>query len=208
MKDVAYFLEAEDNYVPSKEPRLNEEFELEFPTDPLSFLGKKRFHAFSKDLEGENFKNYGLSPVEVLIFKVFLADLSWFFRGDAYNPEIPELVQEMREILEIVIAKAPVFEGAILYRFCNGRDRINWEIGEEYIPPHSLTTTADNWEQRENVYVITPLKACKTKAHSLYSIHMHGDEKQVNFLTGAKFRINLIEQDTEGFSKIYMSEIE
>lgn len=160
-----------------------------------------------RPVRNAHYKDYGLSDTEILIFQVFIGRWSGFFRGDIYGPEIPELVKEMRKVLESVIAKSPKFEGEVLYRFCK-KDPIQFEKGEIYEPPHSLTMTKDNWGKDTNTYIITTLSTHKTKAHCLYEIYNHGNENQVNFETGAKFRIDKVSQGEQGNRCVFMTEIE
>lgn len=207
MQTVDYFINAEKRYKPQEMVWLPEYDEFGYPEDPLSFLERKRFQEFhGSNNSYADYKKFELNPAEILIFQVFIADLSYVFRGDIYNGDIPELVQEMRVILESVISKTPKFSGEQLYRFCK-EDPVDFNIGDIYCPPHSLTTTIDDWDQDHNVYVIQPLTAGNTKAHELYRIYNHGDEFQVNFLTGTKFRIDDIQKYKNDYVKIYMTEI-
>lgn len=212
MKDLSYFLDAEDNYC-RPEMIYDPEHGLTYPEDPLSFLGMHRFHDFSDSLDEERFKKYGLTEPEALMLRCLVADLSCVFRKKTPETEASELIQEMRSTLESAIAKIPVFEGEVLYRFCNDYDDVDLVVGEEYIAPHSLTTTRDKWTPDDHtkvIYVITPLEENKTKAHSLYLVYKNY-EWQVNFLTGARFRVDRIESielDEVERKCIYMSEIE
>ena len=207
MKDRDYFLKEEAKYIePSME--YNEEMGgFDYPYDPLSFLSKKQFSKSQAPFRNAHYKDYDLSDAEILIFQVFIGRLSGVFRGDIYGSEIPEFVKEMRKVLESVIAKSPKFKGEVLYRLCKN-DPIQFVEGEIYEPPHSLTTTKDNWRKDTNTYIITPLSADKTKAHCLYEIYNHGDENQVNFETGAKFRINKVSQEEQDNIWVFMTEIE
>lgn len=212
MKDISYFLEAEDNYC-HPEMIYNSELGFIYPEDPLWFLGLRRFHSFADSLNEERFTKYGLTATEAIMLRCLITDLSCVFRKKTPDTEANELIQEMINTLESAITKIPVFEGEVLYRFCNEYDRFDLAIGEVYTAPHSLTTTKDKWTPDDHtkvIYVITPLEGSKTKAHSLYLLFNNG-EQQVNFLTGARFRVDrieLIELEEEERKWIYMSEIE
>lgn len=207
MKDCNFFLEEEAKYIAPSMEYNKETGGFDYPYDPLSFLSQKPFSASQSPFKNAHYKNYGLSEAEILIFHVFIGKWSRFFRGDIYGPVIPELVKEMRKVLESVIAKSPKFKGEVLYRFCK-TDRTQFEKGEIYEPPHSLTTTKDNWGKDKDTYIITPLSDNKTKAHCLYEIYNHGNENQVNFETGTKFRIDKVSQGEQGNKYIFMTEIE
>lgn len=57
------------------------------------------------------------------------------------------------------------------------------KVGETISFPYNLTCTNYDWKQAKfkNVYVITPLQDGNTKAHNLYDIYEHGQEKQIDF---------------------------
>lgn len=213
MKDIQYFLHEEEKYLasPQANPELvwNDEYgEFDYPYDPLSFLRKKTFQTFQhNNIDKEN--NYGLTDVEKMIFTCFIGNISYAFRDDDYCGEVPEIVREMQTILNSIIEKAPKYKGNTLYRFTKTGDKTNFDIGDIYQPLHSLTATTEDWEQnRSDVYVIKTLPEKETKAHSLYLIHNHGNETQVNFLRGTSFEITDIEpiEGTE-HKRIFMSEI-
>lgn len=203
MEDIHYFLDAERSYSEPKLGPLEDIGEFGYPYDPLSFLSKKQFELCRTPFENNNYEKYGLTDVEIIIFQVFIGCLSGVFRGDRYKEGMHELIKEMRAILESVIQKAPIFEGGKLYRFCKD-DPINFCVDQIYEPPHSLTTTKDNWEQDTNVYIITTLK--DTAARSLYKLYNHGKECQVNFPSGTKFKITDIRKKGE-YKEICMTEL-
>ena len=63
-------------------------------------------------------------------------------------------------------------------------------------------------EFNDSPYVIKTLPENETKAHSLYLIHNHGNETQVNFLRGTSFEITDIEPiESTKYKRIFMSEI-
>lgn len=95
----------------------------------------------------------------------------------------------------------------VSYRFLKSHDETDLKEGDVFEPSYSLTTTNEDWEQDKDVYVITPLPEKKTSAYDIYKIYNHGDENQVNFLKGTKFRVTKVEKDTRGFRRIYMTEL-
>lgn len=72
------------------------------------------------------------------------------------------------------------------------------------MPPHYITTTKDNWKWNTNEYIITPKKE-GTNARSLYKLINHGNENQVSFKRGTKFKITKIK--TGKRKLIYMVEL-
>ena len=207
MKDVDYFLEEEEKYIEPPMEYDGKTSEFDCPDDPLYFLSQKPFRISCTPWMNAHYEDYDLSKAEILIFQVFIGRWSGVFRGDIYGSEIPGLVKEMKRVLESVISKAPKFKGNVLYRFCKN-DPVQFEEGSIYEPPHSLTTPTKDWKQCRNKYIITPLSTDKTKAHCLYEIYNHRNENQVNFETGAKFRIDKVSQGDQGNICVFMIEIE
>lgn len=198
MKDVKYFLNEEDKYNEIQrndfgvfDKALNE---FVFGEDnPLSFLKERPFHGVYEkavDYIKENTKGFCLSEAEMTMLGVFYARWSAPFRDDYYSPPLPELALNMFEVLNSLVAKAPVTENEILYRFCVNEDRKDMEIGDIISFSYNLTCTADRWERNDNnIYVIHTLPKKDTNAHDLYRMYSHGREKQVNFLRGTKFLV-------------------
>lgn len=195
MKDLEYFLVKEDDYLSKygNEPNLifNDFGELE-PSDfdiPDSFLRQRFFHNINyNDFPYKNdLENYNLSPIEIIILRLFIGDKSYLFRDDFYS-EIPEVVREMQIVLDIVISKAPMYDGNVLYRVLNEYDRVDLSIGEVFVPCFSLTCSKDDWKTKADKYIIHT-KVDNTKAHSVYLFHNHGNECQVNFIKGTSFRV-------------------
>lgn len=208
MKDIGYFLEVERNYNQAPVPDLVyiEGIGFEYPEEPLHFLRRKPFSS----LEGVSTKNEGkngLNAEEWLMLYCFLGPFSGYFRSDSYHTEIPEVINEMQLVLDSVIRKAPKCECKTLYRFLNDFDKRDFQIGEIFIPSHSLTTTTEDWGKDTDMYIITPLPTEKTKAHSLYQIYNHGNETQVNFERDAQFRVMDIKR-VNNKSIIYLNELE
>lgn len=137
----------------------------------------------------------------------FLGPFSRYFRSDNYHTGIPEVVKEMQEVLDSAIRKAPKCECKTLYRFLNDFDRRNLHIGEVYTPTHSLTTTTEDWGKDSDMYIIAPVSNGNTRAHSLFELYNHGDETQVNFERGTKFKVVDI-KDINNRTIIFLNEIE
>lgn len=219
MKDVNYFLEAETKY---KEKHVNdldlyydpEIGEMTCKSYPDDFLEGGWMHKFAQSEHTEKIekaiKEYNLSNVEILIMHCFYGNLSQYFRDDTYIQygEVPEVAKEMQIVLESLIKKAPKHKEGMLYRFLKSHDNINLKEGDVFEPPFSLTTTNEDWEQEKDVYVITPLPEDLTSAHDIFQIYNHGNENQVNFLKGTKFEVKKIEQNSKGYKRIYLNEIE
>lgn len=213
MKDIEYFLYEEDKYNEIERDDFGvydeDSKEIIFGNDdPLSFLIEKPFHGIYEkaiDYIKERTQGFCLSEAEMTILGVFYAKWSAPFRDDYYTPPIPELALNMFEVLDSVVAKAPVTENLLLYRFCVDEDKNDMKVGDNIIIPYNLTCTADNWNRKDsNIYIIHTLPQNMTKAHDLYRMYNHGHEKQVNFLRGSKFLIEdkKIIDDTEYYQFI------
>lgn len=217
MKDVEYFINAEKEYRETPMPDMffvEEVGEFDYPYEPLEFLRKGRFEFFSgngfKDNESydTHYAQYGLEDVEVLILRCFYADMSMCFRDDYYQGEVPIVAQEMQNVLESIIQKAPQYEGSVLHRRISYPDPDNLKVGDIYSPTHSLTTSVDEFDKDATSYIIACLPNKKTKAHSLFKIYHHGNEKQVNFSKGTCFLVTKVEEKEKEVKKIYMNELE
>ena len=131
-------------------------------------------------------------------------------RDDYYHGKIPEVVKQMFIGINNVVAKAPLNKDKVLYRFCCNEDPKEMKVGDVVNFPYNLTCTNFDWNQAKykNVYVITPLPNGKTRAHNLYEIYEHGDEKQVDFLRDTSFMVTKVEE-TKGtpYRKYYLKEL-
>lgn len=222
LKPVEYFLKEEEKYIASRYEEsdffFEEEYEMQYADDALSFLRQKRFHKIYKVLESEKrieaeaIKKYNISDSELMMLMLYMGNMSMYFRDDfylRYGNGIPALVIEMQKCLYSIIGKAPVFEGDTLYRFCVDEDCIDFSIGQKINFPYSLTTTTDNWNQDTNRYIIHTLSKEQTRAHCLYRVHAHGQENQVNFLPNTSFIVTDIQECMCGgnvYKHIYMKE--
>lgn len=182
--------------------------------DRAEFLVDK---PFSKHLKhGESIygkeETYGLTKAERMLLSMFYNNYSSKFRDDYYldRENMPEVISEMFVGINNVVAKAPLNKDKVLYRFCKDEDKKDMGVGDVVCFPYNLTCTNYDWHQEKynNVYVITPLSKGKTKAHNLFEIYEHGDEKQVDFLRNTSFKVTKVEA-TEGteFKKYYLSEL-
>lgn len=208
MKDIDYFLQAEIDYKQTPVPDMVyiEGVGFEFPYEPLQFLRRSPFSSM-KEISQKNEGKYGLNTVEWIMLYCFLGPYSCYFRSDNYYEGIPDIVIEMQLVLDSVIRKAPKCVSKKLYRFLNDFDKSDFQIGETYMPTHSLTTTTEDWGKHTDMYVITPLPDGRTKAHSLFELYNHGDETQVNFERGTNFRVTDIIQDNNR-KVIFLTEVE
>lgn len=219
-KDIQYFLDAEKNFSTEHPDYGNHKFDEVFgmsyvgDDDRAEFLVNK---PFSKNLKhGEtiygNEEVCGLTKAERIMLSMFYSTYSAKFRDDYYYDRVnmPEVISEMFVGINNVVAKAPLNKDKVLYRFCMDEDKKNMVVGEVVCFPYNLTCTNYDWHQEKDkdVYVITPLSNGKTKAHNLFEIYEHGDEKQVDFLRNTSFKVTKVEA-TEGtaFKKYYLSEL-
>lgn len=193
-KDIQYFLEAEKNFC-NEHPdygkyRFDDIYGMSYvgDDDRAEFLVDK---PFSKHLKhGESIygkeETYGLTKAERMLLSMFYNNYSSKFRDDYYldRENMPEVISEMFVGINNVVAKAPLNKDKVLYRFCKDEDKKDMGVGDVVCFPYNLTCTNYDWHQEKynNVYVITPLSKGKTKAHNLFEIYEHGDEKQVDFL--------------------------
>ena len=180
--------------------------------DRLNYLTKRVFSKTHETITEplENEKKLGLSEAQRVILRLLYCMHSRIFRDDYYNEGVTEFVANLFETLDDLVNKAPQNCDPVLYRFCNTYDKSDMKVGDIITIPYNLTSTNHDWKQKEdnNVYIIKPLGDGKTKAHNLYEIYPKGDEYQVEFLRGTKFRVDKIE-DTKGteYRKYYMTEI-
>lgn len=216
--NLQYFLDAEEAFC-KEHPDYGDyfwneksgEMDVVGSDDRLSFLMDKPFSEHSNLKAIGNEELYGLTDAERVVLLLFYGKYSAQFRDDYYYRGTPELAQDLMKVLDSLISKAPQNKDKVLYRFCHHMDRVDMKIGDVVTFLYNLTCTNFDWHQddRKNVYVITPLSEGKTKAHNLFEIYEHGDEKQVDFLRGTSFLVTKIEQTEKSkFKKIYLKEIE
>ena len=130
------------------------------------------------------------------------------------SSETKEFTDKCRFYLDSLLAKTPQTKSDVLYRqeesYRIDFDRMKhcMNKGIPYVHPCYMTTSTDDYDNKDCKFVIVPLKNGKTKAHDIYLISNHGaqcpyPENQVEFELGTKFMINKIEETT-----IFMHEIE
>lgn len=220
VKDLQYFLDEEDKFCNEhmnyKEWFYDEsigEMSSYGINDPLYYLFNRVISEINKTIKKplDQEISFGLSDAQRVLLRLLYCNHSYIFRDDNYNAGITTFVQNLFDTLDDVVKKAPQNKDTLLYRFCNDYDRSDMKVGDVITIPHNLTCTNFDWHQEKdnNSYFITPLKNGKTRAHNLFEIYEHGDEKQVDFLRNTKFRVNRIEK-TEGtqFNKFYLEEVE
>lgn len=221
VKDLEYFLEQERLFK-EEHPDYGEMFyddtigemsEIGI-NDRLNFLADGVISKYTEYLKGgyiENEEQYQLTDAERVMLKMLYCQHSDLFRDDYYYEGIPEVVQNMFDTLDSVVSKAPLNSDSLLYRFCHDNELADFQVGEIVRFPHSLTCTNFDWHQddEKNVYLVTPLSNGRTRAHNLFEIYEHGDEKQVNFLRGTSFEVTQIEKrEGSGLVKVHLKEIE
>lgn len=217
-KDIQYFLKAEQDFR-DEHPNYGEIYFHKLygmceigDDDAASFLISKPIatcdDSCSKIIGNE--EKFGLTKAEQVLLNMYYAQHSAKFRDDYYHGKIPEVVKQMFIGINNVVAKAPLNKDKVLYRFCCNEDPKEMKVGDVVNFPYNLTCTNFDWNQAKykNVYVITPLPNGKTRAHNLYEIYEHGDEKQVDFLRDTSFMVTKVEE-TKGtpYRKYYLKEL-
>ncbi len=216
MKDLRYFLDAEDRYCqtnPEETMVWNDEAkDWDFKCIPLDFLRSRPFHESYNNLDyrKELTQGYNLSDAELTVLGMFIMHHSWCFRDDYYGEEIPEIAKEMFEVLDSLVAKAPKTTNHLLFRFCVDEDKHDMGVNDIVTFPHNLTCTIDNWIRSDNnKYVITPLSDSRTRAHDIYKMYPHNEnERQVNFLRGTQFLVTDVQEISETkYHVFFMNEL-
>lgn len=217
-KDIQYFLKAEQDFR-DEHPNYGEIYFHKLygmceigDDDAASFLISKPiatcYDSCLKIIGNE--EKFGLTKAEQVLLNMYYAQHSAKFRDDYYHGKIPEVVKQMFIGINNVVAKAPLNKDKVLYRFCCNEDPKEMKVGDVVNFPYNLTCTNFDWNQAKykNVYVITPLPNGKTRAHNLYEIYEHGDEKQVDFLRDTSFMVTKVEE-TKGtpYRKYYLKEL-
>lgn len=180
--------------------------------DDIRFLkeGLIEKHKFIEPERKKDLTQKGLSEFEMVMLNCFLGGLSYAFKWSSYDDkESP--IPEMCEGLDSVLDKSPTYdEGGKLYRLCSRDDEIFFEEGQTHTFPHYLNTTEDNnWRDDNHMYIITP-KNENTNARSIYKLQNHGNENQVTFKRGTRFKITKTEShkiENVEYKRIYMKEL-
>jgi len=174
---------------------------------PLLDKGAFQRTAESKGELHKKFIEAGLSELETVVIRTFLAEISGLYRKDAYYLGVPPFVLAVCETLNNGISKLPVYTKTVV-RVCNEHDRDDFTVGDIFTPGFCLTCSADiTWEdESNNRYRITPLDADHTKARKLFDIY-NISEKQVTFLQDVQFIITEIIDWGEGKKEFLMNEM-
>lgn len=221
VKDLDYFIDQERQFK-KEHPNYGEMFYDESicgmseigMNDSLNFLADGVISKYKEYLDGgyiENEEQYQLTDAERVMLKMLYCRHSDLFRDDYYYKGIPEVVQNMFDTLDSVVAKAPLSSHPLLYRFCHNHDPVNFRVGDIVTFKHSQTCTNFDWHQddEKNVYLVTPLPYGRTRAHNMFEIYEHGDEKKVYFLRGTSFEVTQIEKhEFSELVKIHLKKIE
>ena len=172
--------------------------------EDINFLEKGYIerHNHIKPDKKKKMEMNGLTDFEMLM--CFEGFLSYAFKWNSYderNSPIPEMCEGLYNVLD----KSPAYdENGMLYRFCTSDDQVDFRIGDIFEASHYVTTTKDNWGKDTSMYIITP-KCCNSNARSLYKLHNHGNENQVTFKRGTKFKVTNIEEGQR--KKIHLEEV-
>lgn len=174
---------------------------------PLLCKGTFQKLASGKGELHEMFIEAGLTELESVIVRSFLADISGLYRKDAYPFGIPPFVQSVCERLNSGLSKLPAYMGTVV-RACNEYDKADFKDGDLFTPNFCLTCSADlAWQNKsENRYKVQPLDVEHTKARNLFQIR-NTSEQQVTFLQEAHFLITGVSDWGEGKKQFEMQEI-
>lgn len=175
----------------------------------MTLLCKGAFQRTSKS-EGKlhtKLLDAGLSDLESVYVRTFLAEISGLYRKDSYHNGIPPFIQSVCDGLNNALAKLSTYTDTVV-RACNDYDKVDFKVGDIFTPGFCLTCSADlTWEnESKNRYKIKPLDSEHTKARNLFCIY-NISEQQVTFLQDASFRITGINDWGEGKKQIEMQEI-
>ncbi len=179
---------------------------------PMSLLNRGRFQQFAGGFEeceaSQSLMAVGLTDLEALLIRTFFADISGFYRLDAYHFGVPPIVKCLCDILNTALSKLPPYTDEVIRKY-NEYDRSDFAIGEAFTPGYCLTTSADpTWgDGNESVYHIKPLDSVHTKARAIFQAY-DNSETQVTFLQNASFIITDICKNDGGKKEIWMEEFE
>ena len=203
------YLEYDNNFGFCFDTDVNEFTPVYMYNGNMTLLCKGAFQRTAKN-KGElhtQLLNAGLSDLETVYLRTFLAEISGLYRKDSYLFGVPPFIQSVCDGLNNALAKLPAYSDTVV-RACNEYDKADFKVGEVFTPGFCLTCSADlTWENKsENRYKITPLDAKHTKARKLFGIH-NISEKQVTFLQYTQFCVTGVSDWGEGKKQIEMYEI-
>ena len=84
----------------------------------------------------------GLSDLESVYVRTFLANNSGIYRKDSYKYGIPPFIQSICDGLNNALTKLPTYSN-IVVRACNCYDKVDFVVGEIFTPGFCLTCSAD-----------------------------------------------------------------
>lgn len=216
IKDIQYFIDKEKEYISEhkNDGSMFEEgtglIDADF-YNPEYFLKNGKIQRYYDGIKGYigNEEKYELTEAERVVLRMFCGDMPCYFRDDYYHGTVPEIAEELFKVLSSLVLKAPQSKSSLLRRYCKPQDKTDFCEGDIFTVAHCLTCTEDDWKQEDskNVYIIEPLKDGNTKAHNLYEIYNHYDEKQVNFTRGTSFKITEVITQKNGLKLIHMKEL-
>lgn len=183
---------------------------LEMEDGPLGLICRGRFQEMAKGFDeaeyNQPFRDAGLTDLEIIVLRSFLADISELYRLDAYYFDVPPFTMSLCGILNTGVSKLPTYS-EWLVRKCHEHDKIDFVVGDVFSPGYMLTTSADHTfaGKSDNKYLIKPLNDGKTKARAIFKIK-DNSEQQVTFLQDAQFRITAINDWGKEYKEIVMEE--
>lgn len=177
----------------------------------LDLLCKGAFQRISKcshDDVATVFYGAGLNELGTIVIRSFLDEISGLYRIDAYHGGIPPFVKSVCKILNNALSNLPLYNEGDVVRACNEYDKVDFKVGDVFIPGFCLTTSADlTWEDTSvSRYRIAPRKDNKTLARAIFKVH-DNSEKQVTFIQDAQFRVVDIKNWDDGNKEIIMEEL-
>lgn len=184
---------------------------VEMEDGPMVLLSRGRFQEMAKGFDeaeyNQVYRDAGLTDLEIIVLRSFLADISELYRLDAYYFGVPPFAMCLCDILNVGISKLPAYSDCVV-RKCHDHDKSDFAVGDVFSPGYMLTTSADHTfaGKSDNKYLIKPLSDSKTKARAIFKIK-DNSEQQVTFLQDAQFRITAINNWGEGYKEIVMEEI-
>ena len=217
--EVSYLLTEEDQVSKLLNNSANSIFDDSLKEHPLEFLTRSPFSSWWNHMqEGNRIPlaariKYNITDAEELVFWLMAGDFSYYFRDDKGMGSRKVMI----DIWERFLSKAPYCKSSVVRRYLKSHDRKDFEIGEMWECPFSLTCTTNtesDWplNNNESLYEIQLSNKGNTKAKSVYEVYNHGvecenPEFQVNFPKMTTFRIVDIKEMENGGIKIIMQEI-
>lgn len=151
---------------------------------------------------------YGVSDYELYSLFILIGNKPYYLQWSCIDQNQENaFTTKCKAYLDSLLQKTPKTKEKVLYRqdnyTCISQLKDLLEHNKPYVHPCYMTCSTDDFDHGHIKFIITPLGNGKTKAHEIYVIYNHGDERQVEFELGTKFRIDRIVD-----SSVYMHEIE